>query len=143
VEGLDERVMPAGFGRHHLFAAAGLFGSFTAGAGDFSEANEARLFAALTGATGTAGHARYHADATAGTNSLSLSVSGLAASSTFTVQIDGTTVGQITTDANGAGKVTLSNLTTAVAAGTVISVLDSTGATVLSGTFTSGGGCCH
>jgi hypothetical protein len=135
VEGLDERVMPAVFGRSQLFAGAAHFGAFDAGGEDSDDANETRLTATLTGATGTSGHARYHANATEGTSGLSLRVSGLAASSTFTVQIGGATVGQITTDADGDGKLHLSNLTATVAAGTNITVLDSTGATVLSGTF--------
>jgi hypothetical protein len=144
VDGLDERVMPSGCGASSTIAGAGIFGPPTAGSGQFGDSSVTRLSASLTGATGTAGHAHYHADATAGTNSLTLSVSGLTASSTYTIDVNGTSVGTITTDATGAGKVTLSDLSATVAAGSTITVVDSTGATVLSGTFaapTPGG--CH
>jgi hypothetical protein len=93
------------------------------------------LKATLTGATGTSGSAHFHATATAGQNSLSVRVSGLAANATYTVQVGGTTVGTITTDANGRGRLSVSNLTTTVAAGSVVTVLDAQNATVLQGTF--------
>jgi hypothetical protein len=93
------------------------------------------LSASLTGATGTAGTAHFHADATTGQNSFRLRVSGLAANATYDVQVDGTTVGQITTDANGRGRLTLSNLSTTITAGSVVTVLDAQGMTILQGTF--------
>jgi hypothetical protein len=133
LERLGERVVPAGFG-HHFFDGGALFGDLnadTAGA----DASITRLSATLTGATGMSGSAHYHADTTTGTNRLSLHVSGLAASQTFTVQIDGTTVGTLTTDANGAGRASFSNLTATVSAGSLLTVLDPSGATVLTGTF--------
>jgi hypothetical protein len=136
VDGLDERVVPAGFGHHHFFDGSALFGALDSGA-EGADANVTRLAASLTGATGTSGSAHYHPDTTAGTNRLSLHVSGLAASQTFTVQIDGTTVGTLTTDANGAGRTSFLNLTATVSAGSVLTVLDPSGATVLSGTFST------
>ena len=59
------------------------------------------LKASLTGATGTSGLAHFFASATTGDNEFRLAVSGLTASSTYTVQVDGTTVGQLTTDTSG------------------------------------------
>jgi hypothetical protein len=96
------------------------------------------LSASLTGTTGS-GSARF----STGQNSLKVSVSGLTAGATYTVQAgDGTTnttVGQITTDANGSGKLSVSNLTATIAAGTILTVLDANGTTVLTGTFAAGG----
>ncbi len=137
LEGFDERVMPAHFGHFHSLTGASFASAGTA-------SSVTRLTATLTGATGTSGHARYHADATASTNGFAVRVSGLAASATFDVKIDGTTVGQVTTDANGAGRVSLTTLTAAVAAGSVVTVVAASGATVLTGTFAaapSHGGC--
>jgi hypothetical protein len=137
LEGLGERVVPAGFGHHHFFDGGALVGVLNAGSGD-ADASITRLSATFTGATGTSGSAHYHADTTAGTNRLSLHVSGLAASQTFTVQIDGTTVGTLTTDANGAGRASFSNLTATISARSLLTVLDPSGSTVLTGTFAAG-----
>lgn len=97
------------------------------------------LSASLSGVTGAAGTAYYNDGTVSGQNTLSLRVSGLTASSTYTVQINGTTVGQITTDASGNAKLSLSNISPSVTTGSVISVLDSTGTTALQGTFASNG----
>jgi hypothetical protein len=134
VDGLDERVMPSGFGGRALFGGAALFGPPTAGRGDFSNANLTRLSATLTGTSGS-GHAHAAVNATAGTSSLSVSVTGLTANTTYTVAVNGTTVGEITTNANGAANVRMSDLTTTIAAGDTLTVADSSGSTVLSGTF--------
>jgi hypothetical protein len=96
------------------------------------------LSANLTGTTGS-GSARF----SAGDNSLSVSVSGLTAAATYTVQLANgtatpTTVGQITTDPNGSGTLSVSNLTAIVAAGSVVTILDPTGATILQGALASG-----
>jgi hypothetical protein len=104
--------------------------------------NVQSLSATLTGATGTAGSATFVSDAATGDNALKVRVSGLAASSTFTVSVGGTTVGTITTDANGHGRALFTNLSAAPSAGTAISVLDATSISVLAGSFateTSGG----
>lgn len=93
------------------------------------------LTAALAGATGTSGAATFSSNTTAATNSLLVQVSGLSASSTYTVDIGGTSVGQITTNSSGSGQLSLSNISASIAPGTAVTVLDSTGATVLSGTF--------
>jgi hypothetical protein len=95
------------------------------------------LIATLGGTGGGDGIAFAHTSGTSGQNSLRLFLLGLTPSSTYTVQLDGTTVGTVTTDANGLGQLSLSNLSTPPAAGSVLSVLDSTGATVLQGSFTS------
>ena len=62
-------------------------------------------------------------------------MTGLSADTSYTVQLDGTAVGQITTDETGSGNLALSNLTNTVAAGSVVTVLDSSGNVVLTGTF--------
>lgn len=95
--------------------------------------------ASLSGVTGAAGTASYNANAASSQNSLSLQVTGLTANATYTVQINGTTVGQLTTNASGSAQLSLSNISPTVAAGSVISVLDSTGTTDLQGTFASTG----
>jgi hypothetical protein len=94
-----------------------------------------RLSANLTGATGISGKAHFHSNADTGDNRLRVHVSGLTADATYDVQLDGTTVGQITTDDNGNGALSLSNLSMTVAASSVVTVLDSQGTTVLQGTF--------
>ncbi len=91
------------------------------------------LQAPLTGASGTSGFARSHSDAAS--SSLHVLVSGLKADTTYSVQIDGATVGQIVTGDDGHGKLSLDNLTSSITAGSVITVQDSTGATVLQVTF--------
>ena len=90
--------------------------------------------ASLTGTTGTSGNARSHSTTSAG-SSLRVEVSGLTADTTYTVQVDGTTVGQIVTNAGGHGKLSLDSLAASISAGSVITVQDSSGATVLQGTF--------
>ena len=93
------------------------------------------LTASLTGATGTSGSATVKSDTSSGDNSLVVQVSGLAANSTFTVTSGTTTLGTITTDANGSGKLSVSNLSPALAAGADITVVDANEATVLTGTL--------
>jgi hypothetical protein len=124
-----------------LFAgtnALGFNGSAQFGAADPSNMGQQSLTATLTGATGS-GSASFSSNSTAGTNSLVVNVSGLNANSTYTVQIGGATAGQITTNANGSGQLSSSNISTSVASGSAITVLDPTGAPVLSGTFAASG----
>src|SRR5262249_35106461 len=102
------------------------------------------LVATLTGTTGS-GTAHYHVDVTATNNALKVKVTGLTANTTYDVLLDDVNVGSLTTDANGAGTVTLTNLTNTVTAGTstlslTVTTTDpttgaTTTATVLSGTF--------
>lgn len=101
----------------------------------FTPASITHLSASLSGATGTSGTAHFEANTALGDNSLSVRVSGLTADSTYTVQVGGTTVGQVNTDADGDGWLAMSNVSPTVASGTVLTVLDSTGTTVLQGTF--------
>jgi hypothetical protein len=93
------------------------------------------LIATLGGTAGGDGFAFFHANSATGNNRLRLFLFGLTASSTYTVQLGGSTIGTVTTDANGRGQLSLSNLSTPPAAGSVLTVLDSTGATVLQGSF--------
>jgi hypothetical protein len=93
------------------------------------------LAATLSGATGTSGRVSYAANANTGTNSLLVEVSGLTANASYTVLSGTTTLGTITTDANGNGSLVESNVSEALASGGTISVADSTGTTVLSGTL--------
>jgi hypothetical protein len=95
------------------------------------------LSASLSGVTGAAGTASFNAGTVSGQNSLKLQVTGLTANSNYTVQVNGTSVGQIHTDASGNATLSLSNISPSVTAGSAISVLDSTGATALQGTFAS------
>jgi hypothetical protein len=120
-----------------------LTGTFASGHGEGGgddNNDEKSLSAALTGATGTSGMAQFKAGDSAGENHFELSASGLTASTTYTVQIGGTSIGTFTTDANGAGSLELKNLTTTISAGTALTVVDANGNTVLSGTFAAGGG---
>jgi hypothetical protein len=101
------------------------------------------LVATLTGVTGASGKATF-TPGSSGQNTFTLSGSGLTASQTYDVEVGGTSVGQVSTDSSGGGSVTLSNLTAAVAAGSVVSVVDTSttpSTIVLSGTFAADG--CH
>jgi hypothetical protein len=97
------------------------------------------LRATLTGATGTLrsatfGRVSYSANASAGTSSLLVGVFGLTANSTYTVRSGSTTLGTITTDANGNGALLASSVSAALASGDTVRVADAAGTTVLSGT---------
>jgi hypothetical protein len=98
------------------------------------------LSASLTGATGTSGTARFDSNPFSGENILSLRVSGLSADTTYSVQVNGTTVGQFSTDANGRGRLSESVLASTAASGSTITVLDPSGMTVLNGTFAADNG---
>jgi hypothetical protein len=120
---------PFGFGER--FGLGGLFGQ------GLGQGQTQVLAASLTGATGTSGTALFFSNSTTGDNSLSVRVSGLAANSTFTVTSGTTTLGTLNTDANGRGFLTVSNVSPALASGAAINILDSSSATVLSGTLGS------
>ncbi len=115
-------------------------GHHTGGGGGGGDCNGGgqEVSATLTGATGTSGTAEFTSSSTAGQNTFTLTVSGLSASTTYTVDIGGTSIGTFTTDTTGASTLTLSNLTTTIASASVITVVDSTGTTVLQGTFAAG-----
>jgi hypothetical protein len=87
---------------------------------------DATYSATLSNSTGATGTASY----LAGSNSLKIQVKGATASSTLDIQLDGVSIGTLTTDASGNGKVTLTNLTAAVNANSALTVGD------LTGTFT-------
>ena len=101
------------------------------------------LSANLTGATGTSGTAHFDSNPISGESNLRLRVSGLTADSTYTVQVNGTTLGQFSTDANGRGQLSESVLASTAASGSTITVLDSSGTTVLRGTFAADTGDDH
>lgn len=95
------------------------------------------LTASLTGSTGTSGSITFTTNSSTGTNSLSVTVSGLTASATYTVLAGTTPLGAITTNASGKGELVVSNETATLASGTAITVTDSSGTTVLSGSLAS------
>jgi hypothetical protein len=100
-----------------------------------SNAKAQTLSATLSGATGTSGSVTFTSNSATSDNSLKVEVSGLSANSTYTVTSGTTTLGSITTDANGDGKLAVSNLSPALEVGAAISVTDSQNATVLFGTL--------
>src|ERR1700722_7591838 len=95
-------------------AASANAGSSDSSHGCHDNSQSQSLIASLTGASGTSGSATFKSDTTSGDNSLQVQVSGLAASSTFTVTSGTTTLGTITTDANGTGKLSVSDLSRAL-----------------------------
>jgi hypothetical protein len=72
---------------------------------------------------------------TAGDTNLILEVD-LSANASYTVEVGGTSVGTITTGSNGEAFTTLNNIASAsITADTTVTIVDSNGDTVLSGTF--------
>jgi hypothetical protein len=75
-----------------------------------SSSQRTSLAATLTDSTGTAtASATFKSNTANGKSRLSVSVSGATANSTLDVSIDGTVVGQLTTDSTGAGSLVLSS----------------------------------
>jgi len=74
-----------------------------------------------------------------GTNTLEIQLENATPNATYTVSLDGgaTTVATLSTDAGGQASVTVSGSTLQVKAGTALTLLDSTGATVVQGPFGS------
>jgi len=92
---------------------------------------QTRLSATLSGSSSATGKASVEVV----NNHLRVRIHGAAANTTYDVSIDGTTVGQITTNGRGSGRLFVSP-TAAIVAGSTISILDSAaGTTLLSGTF--------
>lgn len=92
---------------------------------------KSRLTSTLAGETDASARAVFDVEAVR----LHVGLRGGAASTTYDVSVDGTVVGQITTNESGAGKLTAS-LTSAIKAGSTIAIIDSTsGETLLSGAF--------
>jgi hypothetical protein len=130
--------------------ASGTLAAPTATSGDSGDchaSHHTNLSAALTDTSSSAtGTVAYRTGTSAGTTTTTLtaSVTGAAASSTLDVTIGGTIVGQVTTDANGAGTLVLSsnptgtqqplpaNFPTSITAGTTVTI------GTLSGTFAHG-----
>jgi len=96
------------------------------------------LSAPLSGGMGAAGHALFTVNAAAEQNAFTLQVVGLPGS-TFSVDVGHTTIGQLSTDANGNGQLELKDLPAILAAGSRIKVVDSEGDTVLEGGFATRG----
>jgi hypothetical protein len=142
VEGLEARDTPShGFGLgavrpdFGVFFGPARFGpAFTDWGGTSSTST---LTAALTGASGTSGSVTFTTNTAAGTNSLRVRVTGLAANTTYTVLSGTTSLGTITTDANGAGSLSATNISATLTSGAAITVADPSNATVLSGALSS------
>jgi hypothetical protein len=90
--------------------ASGTFVAVDDTSGGCESVGHTSLTAALTDATSTAtGTATYKAAADGSSTVFSVTTTGAAASSTLDVAIDGTIVGQLTTDETGAGSLVLSS----------------------------------
>jgi hypothetical protein len=89
--------------------------------------------ASLTGTTGASGSARYNSQG----NTLHVSVFGAAADTTYNVTVDGTQIGQLTTDSSGAGKLKTTPASgVVIAAGSTLAVSDTEGSgPILTGIF--------
>jgi len=147
----DDQSLPADFPTSLSAGAAVSVGTasgtlatptFPGNGGGCSHGQGTQLSAALTdsssSATGTVDYSTRTHDSTT-TTKLTISVTGATASSTLDIVIDGTTIGQLTTDDTGAGKVVYSsnpgtgeqalptNLPTTIAAGSTVSVGSLTG----------------
>src|SRR5579885_2566386 len=137
LEQFESRFLPnagplfAGFGGPALVGSADPAGQ--------SHSETQTLTATLTGAAGTSGSATFTSNSAAGTNNLLVQVSGLTANTTYSVTSGTTTLGSITTNASGSGQLSVSNVSPALTAGQSLTVLDPSGATVLSGTLAATG----
>jgi hypothetical protein len=158
LEAFEARDLPSAgpgmFAAHGFFLGARSHAEAAAASGNCDDGshgsqgtnNTQVLTATLTGATGTAGHFTFVSSTTnTGLNTLTLTVSGLTANHTFTIQVGGTTVGTVATNANGRGTASLSNLsstlTAAITSGAAVTVLDTSttpSTTVLQGTLATG-----
>jgi large repetitive protein len=96
------------------------------GHGEHGHGNPGATFSAsLTNATGATGQALFNPTS----GKLTVSVTKAAANTTLNVVVGGNTVGSVTTDASGNGRTTITELSSAIKAGTTVTVGD------LSGTF--------
>ena len=79
--------------------------------GSESQENETELHASLNNNGVAAGQSNYHAETENGVThqSLRVNVTGLAASTTFNVTVDGTVIGTLTTDTSGNGRARFSS----------------------------------
>jgi hypothetical protein len=93
---------------------------------------QVKLSASLTGTTGVTGTASFNTL----TGKLRVSASGLTAGTTYDVAVGGTTVGQITANSAGRGKLHVSPTGVTIASGSMVTFI-ATGDTtaILSGTF--------
>ncbi len=149
--GAGNDTLVGGLGKNTLVGGVGINAAVSISGQDATSGCQSKdLVATLTGVTGASGTATYNPNAASGQTNFTLTVTGLTASSTFEVDVNGTSIGSISTDATGAGTLTLSSSTLAISSGstivvvdpqtsvTVIHVLDTTD--LLSGTFASSGG---
>lgn len=93
--------------------------------------------AALTGTTSAVGQASFHTETEHGVSQsqFELQINGAPANQTFDIVVDGNTVGQVTTDAQGHGELELHDVAFSVTAGSTTEVNDATGATLVNGAF--------
>jgi hypothetical protein len=150
----DEQQLPANFPTSVAAGTAVTVGPLTGtfaqgnsghhGCGGEDDSNQSRLRAPLTDSVGTATGSVYLRTGTSGDNTNTrfvVRVSGATDNSSLDVAIDGTVVGQVTTNASGSGKLVLAsnpgnneqslpaNFPTTIAAGSTVTV------GTLSGTF--------
>lgn len=95
------------------------------------------LVSSLTGATSAFGQAKFQSETEHGNtrNEFELQIAGAPANQTLNVLVDGAAVGQVVTDASGNGELQLKDSSFLVVNGSTVNVNDSTGATVVTGTF--------
>ena len=79
-------------------------------------------------------------DVAKGINRLAVELHGLTGGATYTVELNGAVIGTFTTDKHGHGHLFLKDLSTPPTAGAVLTIVDASGATVLTGTFAASGG---
>jgi hypothetical protein len=118
---------------HARFTGVTINAGSTITVGDLSGAFAQVNFAAsLTGSTGVTGTAEYNSLR----NKLHLSVTGAAADTTYNVTVNDVVVGSFITNASGAGRFRVTPSGVTIAAGSTISVGDTTGdPAILTGAF--------
>ncbi len=94
------------------------------GHGEHGQGNPGAIFTAgLTDAAGATGTAAFNPSS----GKLTVSVTKAAANTTLNVVVGGNTIGSVTTDANGNGRTSITELSGAIKAGTTLTVGDLTG----------------
>ena len=93
---------------------------------------QVQFTASLAGAAGVTGVASFNA----AKNQLRVSVQGTAAGTTYEVTVNGTVVGQLTTDSSGAGQLRVWPSGVTIQGGSTVSVRDTAGSpAILDGVF--------
>ena len=98
-----------------------------------STVNQVKFSATLTGtATGVSGSTAYNSVR----NELNVSIKGAADSTAYNVSINGTVVGQVTTNKHGRGRLYVKPTGVTIASGSTITIADTAGdAAILTGSF--------